>query len=118
MGRYLLIEFDSDEEADAFDRNLEAEAPSSIRAIAMYSKPSSLCDCTEKHDQARGTTFGWYVCRGCLKPRAGSPQTLANMFDDNKTPSKFRELFLLTRWDKNEDGTVKTRTSLPRELWP
>lgn len=120
MPRYLLVELDDNAAADRMRAQIDAatEAGKGMRVVGVFSKPSTLCGCeTRSEKSVRGSKFGWWLCPECRRPKAGSPQTLANMLDDEETPSKYREIFLTVRWMKDLAGKVRTARSVPRADW-
>lgn len=119
MGRYLLVEFDDNDSADRMRAQIDAaEAKGkSFRVIGLWAKPSKLCDCLVKSGKSiRGSKLGWYVCPTCRRPKAGSPQSMHNLLDDEGTPAKYREMFLSLRWFFR-DGRVTTARSIPKRDW-
>lgn len=79
MARYVLIEFDEDDKADALVRKIEGVESDTYRVAGMYQKPTSYCSCPDtqehkKHEVGRGKKFGWWVHLICRKPRKGGHQ--------------------------------------------
>lgn len=75
--RYLLIEFDDAESADALKQRIDATGGKKFRVIGLFAKPTAYCQCpldgqTEtKASPAkikRGKKFGWWVCTECRRP--------------------------------------------------
>lgn len=98
MGRYIVIEFDQNDDAAEFfeqftKRNqfvrqfpLTGQASGAQRIVGIFVRPGNRCECwdrdTVNHRDptkeknaagiARGAKFGWWVCSRCNKPRLGS----------------------------------------------
>jgi hypothetical protein len=79
MAKYVLLQFDKDEDADAFVNILVQDEVSNptkvtIRALGVYKKPTQFCACPDRLDpnakSVVGKKFGWYVHAACGKPRA------------------------------------------------
>lgn len=121
MARYLLVELDNNDSADRMRAQIDAAelAGKGMRVVGMFSKPAALCGCPVRSEKSvRGAKFGWWLCPECRRPKSGSPQTLANMLDDEGCPSKYRELFLSIRWIADQvTGKIRTARSVPREDW-
>jgi hypothetical protein len=73
MAKYVLVQFDSDVEADDFvqavrDKVTWEKGEGQVRAV--YKKPTVFCECTavKRRGFTRGKKFGWYVCTQCHKP--------------------------------------------------
>lgn len=84
MAKYVLLQFDDDEEADEFVKGaqevgyaLSASEKSSMWksffiVVGVFKKPTLFCDCTGKDDKsARGTKWGWWLHKACGKPKRG-----------------------------------------------
>lgn len=94
MARYVVVEFDSNEEADAFVQQAfsdnkvarKTKQPLIMRVVGVFVKPVSTCVCFgwergnvgaknwAHSDIALGEKFGWWVCTRCNKPRRGGHQ--------------------------------------------
>lgn len=77
--RYLLIEFDDEQQAT----NLRAQIDNAsrkgkrFRVVGLFAKPTNYCQCnperqvTQRGKPARvkrGAKFGWFVCLECKRP--------------------------------------------------
>ena len=77
-GRYLLIEFDDAESANALRTQIDSASRKGkkYRAVGLFAIPGpTFCDCgketstrTEGSSLKRGKKFGWWVCSICKKP--------------------------------------------------
>lgn len=93
MARYVVIEFDENEDAEEFVKatnELNAHARDERlsfrrRVVGVFVKPGKTCTCWDgkwinsgdkNRDAgiARGEKFGWWVCTRCKKPRPGGHQ--------------------------------------------
>lgn len=111
MSRYVLVEFDDNDDADSFLKEFEkgevfwmhkdfiykANVPMLTRIRGMFGKPTKFCDCPDVTPDAdksvQGAKWGWWLHRVCGKPKKGRWQHPKNMLDP-ETPTKFRELYL------------------------
>jgi len=76
--RYLLIEFDNSEQADALRAQIDAATRRGkrFRVVGLFSKPGPrFCQCGKYENKRgqqstlkRGEKFGWYVCTECKLP--------------------------------------------------
>jgi hypothetical protein len=103
------LEFDDNEKAQMYVEALQARIKDYPQAepvpIAMFTKPSSLCECPvrpEKH--VRGAKFGWWICPTCHKPNDRSPQWLNSIWPTPWKKGKWRmpNLSLSWKYDKNK----------------
>ena len=94
MGRYIVIDFDQNEAAEAFLKDW-AEGkeyfPGNLsRIVGIFVKPGRTCKCpdafrinygdkNQEHGILRGEKFGWWVCTRCGKPRKGGHQLVNQM---------------------------------------
>ena len=78
-GRFLLIEFDDEESANALRAKIEdaSKRGKRFRVVGMFSRPGpTFCRCGNWVTQRgrtstptkRGEKFGWSVCLQCRKP--------------------------------------------------
>lgn len=74
-GRYVILEFEDRDAADAFVANENIRASLGFKAIAMFlkPKPDAFCECPDKWRQdgrnwRKHSKFGLYVCSRCKKP--------------------------------------------------
>lgn len=90
MGRYIVIDFDRNEAAEAFLKDWaegkEYFPGNFSRIVGIFVKPGRTCNCADK-DRANygdknhkfsgislGGKFGWWVCDRCKKPRKAGHQ--------------------------------------------
>lgn len=77
--RYLLIEFDSEEQALNLKEKIDASSRAGrpFRVVGLFAKPTKYCECgvgnwtTTKarvSPTKRGRKFGWEVCTNCRRP--------------------------------------------------
>ena len=83
-GRYVILEFDDRDAAQAFVMNNTLSSQLGFRVRAMYLKPKKYCECPDKTRQHVGNwnkhaKYGLYVCKRC------------------KLPSKFHERGIIRR---------------------
>jgi hypothetical protein len=96
MAKYVLVEFDRDEDADAFADTLQGP-DTTVRAIGLYKKPTQFCECPNSGEKsAFGQKWGWFVHKDCGKPRKGVYQGPKNLLDPN-TPHGRRNPILSIR---------------------
>lgn len=79
-GRYLLVEFDSKEQAEKLMQQINAATREGkrFRVVGLFAKPGpDFCRCgpdnwistrTRGGRTKRGPKFGWQVCMDCKKP--------------------------------------------------
>lgn len=72
-GRYVILEFEDRDAADAFVANENICEALGFRPIAMFLKPKAFCDCQDKSRQdnknwRKHSKYGLYVCLKCKKP--------------------------------------------------
>ena len=79
MARYVLVEFENDEQADKLRQMIEAQtrAGKPYRIAGIFARPKTFCRCPtptgyHKNQIVRGSKFGWWVCVVCKKARKGS----------------------------------------------
>jgi hypothetical protein len=88
MAKYLLLEFDRDEDAEAFASTLEADN-TTIHAVGMYKKPTLFCDCTDSGEKSVfGSKWGWFVHKVCGRPRRSVWQGPKNLLKPNEDHGK------------------------------
>lgn len=93
MGRYVVIDFDRNEDAEAFLKGMERGHMDgrrlrevSARVVGIFVKPGRTCNCSDQ-DRANfgdknykfsgislGGKFGWWICDRCKKPRKAGHQ--------------------------------------------
>lgn len=95
MARYVLVEFDDNEEANNFvgmlrggdfdGRPAEVSPDGSVRVVGMFFKPTQFCECPQGEQTARGKKYGLQV-HSCGKPIRGRWQHPRNLVkEDDKT---------------------------------
>ena len=87
MARYVLLEFDKDEDAEAFSGLIiqDKDTPGvAMRVRGIFKKPTLFCECADKGDKSvRGEKWGWWLHRKCGKPKAGHWQHPHNLLFAN-----------------------------------
>lgn len=90
MARYVLLSFDSNNEADEFINAVSVEGgiffmgkdthfkhidPEKTFVRGLWAKPTQFCECSgsgaKREGYARGQKFGWWVHNACGKPTKG-----------------------------------------------
>lgn len=96
--KYVLLEFDSDDDADAFASTMQSvmeEPTQTIRVKGIFKKPSQFCTCLKPGDKSvRGQKWGWWIHRDCGKPQKGQWQHPRNLLDPVDIPPQERNMFL------------------------
>lgn len=72
-GRYLLLEFEDPDAAEAYAHNEYMPEQCGFRVVAMFMRPTKFCQCPDKTKQnnknwAKGKRTGLYLCVNCKKP--------------------------------------------------
>ena len=100
MAKYVVIEFDNDEDADAYINEIkDAEesimgmlsshygAPQLARIVGLYKKPTIFCECQGSRKPpmgwTRGKKYGWWICTECGKPSQQWSRALPSMMGVN-----------------------------------
>lgn len=106
MAKYVLLSFDSDQDADEFVNIVqEGEYPSSPNTRvgevhAIFKKPTQFCQCTREQRRGKvlqtGAKFGWLVCGNCYKPTKGGGQVIPNLLEMDLPPWR-RQIHLQVR---------------------
>lgn len=78
MARLVLVEFDSNSQADAFIQRID-KANGHFRIVGLFAKPTKWCICPRptgyaKNEVVMGGSYGWWVHRLCRRPRKGTHQ--------------------------------------------
>ena len=102
MAKYAILQFDNDEEADAFIGTLQTSlvTATTIRVVAVYKKPTLFCECENPSERSiRGAKWGWWLCKntGCGKPKKGNFQQPRNLVEAEGTRSEHRRLWVNIR---------------------
>jgi hypothetical protein len=81
-GRYLVIEFDDDQDADKLRAQIDEATKKgrSYRAVGLFARPGKVCICSNiaaergrsRDNVIRGAKFGWWLCTKCHRPRLGN----------------------------------------------
>lgn len=72
-GRYVILEFDDREAANAFVANSNLPDQLGFEVKAMYLRPSKFCECPDKQRQNNSNwkkhkRYGLFVCANCGMP--------------------------------------------------
>lgn len=77
MARYMVIEFDDDNQADALRAKIDIATKSGkgFRVVGLFARPRNTCKCYKEmkdykvwgKEIVRGAKFGWWVCGDCRK---------------------------------------------------
>lgn len=104
MARYVLVEFDDNDEADNFvqilnggdfDGHTATASPGSMRVRAVWFKPTKFCDCKDiSNGEGRGKKYGMWAHKTCGKPRKGVCQHPRNLLEPADMPVKYRAEYL------------------------
>ena len=87
MGKYILLEFDNDDQANALcaQINTATAAGKAFRLVGIFKRPGRTCKCPRVRNTYKakemaklGKKYGWWVCSDCHLPRLGGHQ-LVNM---------------------------------------
>lgn len=88
MARYVLLAFDSNDEADQFinattikggvfftdkEGHFHNTEPDKVKVRGLWAKPTKMCECpnTVLRSFVRGKTYGWYSCAKCKGTHPG-----------------------------------------------
>lgn len=97
MAQYVLIQFDSNEEAAGFVKTLEWDTVGSVQVVGIFQKPTLFCECpTPSEKSKRGAKWGWWLCmnQGCGKPKRGQFQQPRNQTEPEGTRTEHRRIFV------------------------
>lgn len=85
MARYLVIEFDNNDQADALRAQINAATVKgkAFRVVGLFARPGKNCSCSSSHQEhvkriskeakpVKGQSLGLWVCPDCHRPRFGS----------------------------------------------
>lgn len=72
-GRYVILEIEDRDAADAFVKMEHIHEQLHIKPVAMYLKPTKFCQCPDKGRQnvanwVKNKKYGLYICKVCRKP--------------------------------------------------
>jgi hypothetical protein len=79
MAKYVLLEFEDDEEAKTFVNEVRKAAKEETRAFcrdewadlrirAVWQKPAGWCQCSHREGWGQTKKLGWWVCALCKLP--------------------------------------------------
>lgn len=92
MAKYVVVEFDNNEEADAFVSTLQGDA-ASMRVVGVYQKPTKFCECADPGDRSTlGQKYNWYVHAACGRPKKLVWQKPRNMMKPEEVLSQRKVL--------------------------
>lgn len=81
MARYVVVEFDNDQTADAFISKINhaTDAGKNYRVAGIFYRPTRWCECPvsegyTKGQVAIGAKYGCWNCTVCRRPRRGTHQ--------------------------------------------
>jgi len=95
--KYVVLEFDSDDDADAFASTMQTvheEPTQTIRVRGIFKKPSQFCECPPSKTSVRGQKWGWWIHKDCGKPKRGQWQHARNLLDPIDIPASERNIWL------------------------
>jgi hypothetical protein len=97
MARYLLVQVDDNDRAEAL--RLKLDAVHGIKTIAVFGKPTQFCECEVPAKRTiRGKKYGWWCCPKCSKPKADAIQpTMRNILDRPDMPAQYTMVMLHIR---------------------
>jgi hypothetical protein len=98
MAKYVLIQFDNDDDAEGFVGGLTTTNPNaSVKVAGIFKKPTLFCECVPQEEKsARGAKWGWWICKKCGRCKKGQWQSPRNLLDPADILSKERTSFLQT----------------------
>ena len=72
-GRYVILEFEDRDAADAFVTNEHIQEQLDFTPVAMYLKPKKFCECPDKtrvhqNNWKKHKKYGLYICTRCGRP--------------------------------------------------
>ena len=114
--RYVVLQFEGNEEAEEYVRYLKAfqDNPPPYtkgtggQVIGLFAGPTQFCTCTggkgRIHAWTLGQKFGWWVCRSCKKPAKASHGPLQQM---RSVVSQARNLLLAEEEDQAEESVFQ-----------
>jgi ribosomal protein L37AE/L43A len=104
VARYVLLEFDDNEEARQIVEALQDSGTMYVDELGMYVhakvkgyffKPTQFCECVPLEDKSvRGAKFGLWICIRCHKPKKGYWQHPKNLIEPEGLHSRDRALYL------------------------
>lgn len=125
MARYVMLEFDDNEEAKAFVKAAQEgllyytkqhptlpnevsvnQVREGVRPRGMWFKPVNYCECQPQPEDSarnfvRGSKFGIYVHKVCMRPFKGRQQSPKNLIDPV--------------WERGESGRMVLSAKEPIE---
>lgn len=102
MARYVLVEFESNSDAERFvARTMEKELKGAkYKIVGFFAKPRKYCQCPTppEHERAqqtrRGSKYGWMVHTKCGRPRREYSHSPRNLLDPQDTPANKISAFI------------------------
>lgn len=110
MARYVLLEFDDNNDEEEFlaalsvkggmyymrpDGHMTNVEPDTVRLKAHFAKPTQFCECDVVDDRSPlGKKWGWRVHALCGKPKRGVCQHPRNLLDPIDMNPRDRMLYL------------------------
>ena len=94
MARYVVVEFDDDNTAEAFKAKIDnaTDAGKNYRVAGIFFRPTRWCECPTsegyvKGQVALGAKYGLWNCVVCRRPRRGThqPHNLLELKDQRLT---------------------------------
>lgn len=86
MARYLLVQVDDNDRADALMKKLEPVA--GMRVIGLFGRPTKFCEDKSHRDinerSTRGPRYGWWHCSTCGKAKQNMFHVLTNLLDPDE----------------------------------
>lgn len=112
MARYVLLEFDDNEEASRFvEQHLVPFASNGPIVRGVYAKPTQFCTCKSSPGQTRGSRLGWWVCTNCKKPRVRMTQMPRNLLEGSAPEGGTRVWYTVSvhpyKAEQAADGTIE-----------
>lgn len=130
MPRYVLVEFDSNTQAEQFVAKTHAgtQAGKPYRVVGLFAKPRGFCECGPLTDRQqgsevrRGAKYGWMIHTKCNRPRKQASHSPRNMLDPMDTHPRDTTAYihLVGEWAGTDMGgqllrnypiAVKTRST-------
>jgi hypothetical protein len=116
VARYLLIEIDDNDKAEAFMESMKAgksfvtvpNGPEAreytvveiqARTVGLFGKPTKFCECPDQDQRAaasKGAKYGWRVCPKCNLALSGFHEP-KNLLDPEGTPPAEKPFYLMAR---------------------
>lgn len=122
MPRYVLLEFESTAQADAFvEKTLDkSEQGARFWVRGYFYKPAKWCECPRLSETRKrkecflNKKYGYVVHRNCGRPRAYVSNCPRNLLDPIDAPGRMKTAFLTLMGD----WRGKQRAGTPLENYP